>query len=130
MVRSMQRKLQGIPVIRLKRLIDAMLKQGQAKIAEARSKEPSIPKRFRQRLERMRDRWTPMEQAFSELSFGRSAIFARFAERRWPQIASSGEALKLKKSEKAEVVHHASAMGRAWPHAVRRRGRPVESETE
>jgi CheY-like chemotaxis protein len=70
MVRSMQRKHQGIPVIRLKRLIDAMLKQGQAKIAEARAKEPSIPMRFRQRYREMTDSWTRIEQAFSELSFG------------------------------------------------------------
>jgi len=70
MVRSMQRKLQGIPVIRLKRLIDAMLKQGQAKIAEARAKVPSVPMRFQQRYREMTDSWTPMERAFSELSFG------------------------------------------------------------
>ncbi len=49
MVRSMQRKLQGIAVIRLKKLIDAMLRIGHAEIAAARAKEPSIPERFRQR---------------------------------------------------------------------------------
>ena len=70
MVRSMQRKLKGIPVIRLKRLIDSMLKIGRAKIAAAREREPSLPDSVRKRFREMTDRWTPMEQAFSELSSG------------------------------------------------------------
>ena len=69
-VRSMQRKLQGIPVIRLKKVIDTMLKLGQAKIAAARAREPSLPSAFRKRFREMTDRWTPMEQAFCELSSG------------------------------------------------------------
>jgi DNA-binding NtrC family response regulator len=70
MVRSMQRKLQGIPVIRLKKVIDTMLKLGQAKITAARAREPSLPISIRQRFREMTDRWTPMEMAFSELSEG------------------------------------------------------------
>ena len=70
MVRSMQRKLQGIPVVRLKKLIDAMLRVGQAKIAAARERAPSLPDSVRKRFREMTDRWTPMEQAFCELSFG------------------------------------------------------------
>lgn len=69
-VGSMQRKLQGIPVIQLKKLIDTMLRVGQAKIATARAREPSLPSSLRQRYREMTDRWTPMEQAFSELSRG------------------------------------------------------------
>jgi CheY-like chemotaxis protein len=69
-IRSMRRKLQGIPVVRLKKLIDAMLRVGQAKIAAAREGEPSLPSSVRKRFREMTDLWTPMEQAFSELSSG------------------------------------------------------------
>jgi DNA-binding NtrC family response regulator len=63
MVRSMQRKLQGIPVIRLTRLMNAMLEMGRAKIAADRAREPSFPSSFRQRYREMTARWTPMERA-------------------------------------------------------------------
>jgi DNA-binding NtrC family response regulator len=75
MVPSMQRKLQGIPVIRLKKLIDAMLKIGRAKNEADRARESALPSAIRKRIKERRKHspsapLTPMQRAFSELSRG------------------------------------------------------------
>ncbi|MGA7767892.1 MAG: response regulator [Candidatus Sulfotelmatobacter sp.] len=72
MVRSMQRKLPDIPVIKLKNLIDATLTMGSAKIAADRARESALPGSIRERIEERRKRHpsvplTPMDMAFCEL---------------------------------------------------------------
>jgi CheY-like chemotaxis protein len=60
MVRSMQRKLWDIPVIRLKNLIDAILQMGRARIAADRARESALPSSIRERIEGRRKSSPPL----------------------------------------------------------------------
>jgi len=74
-VRSLQPRLQGIRVIRLKNLIAAMLRIGRDKIAADRARESELPSSIRKRINERRKHspsevLTPMQRSFCELSFG------------------------------------------------------------
>jgi len=74
-VRSIQRKLRDIPVMRLKNVIGAMLTMGRAKIAADRARESALPSSIRKKIKERRKHsssppLTPMDMAFFELHIG------------------------------------------------------------